>query len=488
MHANDGSDQLDGYLDRLARHPEGGTAANGLSAELSHTAVALHLLDARDRNADPRPHFLTHLEERLAMNDTLGASLAQPNPRLPHRSPASWGRSHRVAWPEPARRVARAGPMTWFATAGLLMVVALAAFASFRGGAPGGDGSEFNGFLAATPAAVSDLAYEPVDIAECTTTARPAGTVLGLVGQQPAIAPVLPRFSFEEELVATPEAGGTPSPYEPNAVDPATVLGDLPPADPAALDGIGRTVSELTACRFFFNPVTRYAFGGTPATAGLEEQYLDLDDRLFALFGDDFFRKEAFVAEGVGPPTPYISTYWIPFGPAPATIGDARLLPDGRVVAVVERRGESPYHPAAVMVFSLQGDRWLIEEVANVRFDFAARTQPYPQYLEVALQNTDGPSIASSIPTVDAFVNNRPVTVTVANLGDQPQEFRIDALGVRLQVEAGHSVSFDLMPPAGAYVMESYVPNPDPNQEDRPLLRLEQILRIVDEGTPVGMG
>jgi hypothetical protein len=78
------------------------------------------------------------------------------------------------------------------------------------------------------------------------------------------------------------------------------------------------------------------------------------------------------------------------------------------------------------------------------------------------------------------------VTVTLANLDDVPQWFRIDALGISQWVEPGHSVSFALNAPSGQYVLTSYVD--DPRGSGRPYQRLVWVLNVVDEGTPVGAG
>jgi hypothetical protein len=468
MVGGDAEERLDRALDRLTRGET--VSRNGQSVPEEQVAARLHTLAAMENEAEPRVGFLPSLREELLMTESLrlnriGTARAAMAPTVLPRTTA-------------ASRSRRLGAIGWISFVAVLALIAAGVYLLISGGGGSHDPNSAALPAAATPAVMAALPGEPVDISECNTAARPDGTVAGLIGQTPTHPPMLPKFSGSE-----PDDSS-------HWIDPVLLLGDHPRAETAQLAGITETMHEFTACRFYFNPVSTWNYPATPIGGQPTETYIGLDGRLFALFSDDFFRKEAKNWAAPGIQGPMIDPLWTAQGPLPWRVDDARQLPDGRVIASVEAPPGSIYATRMIVVFSEHDGRWLIDEFGIVQFHTAGSTRnpSYPQYLEIALQDSEGPSIASAVPSVDAFQNNRPITVTVANLGDVDQRFTIDRLGVDLVVPAGHSISFTLTPPVGKYVVESYVRNPTSDSFDDGFRRLQYVLRIVGGGTPVAMG
>lgn len=441
---------------------------NGHTTPELRAAVYLRSLADSDPAAAPRAGFLETLRKELLMTDSLAFDqIAAPPASSRLRVPLP---PHTIAIPRKQRFVAG------FSFAAILALIVAGIYLTVTsGGEQGPDEQMLPAAAAATPSSMAALPGTPVDLSECATTARPDGTVAGLIGQTPTHSPLLPKMSGEEK------------PADQRAdVDPGALLEQHPAASAEQLDGINTTVRELTACRFYFNPVSTWNVPATPVGAAPEETYIGLDGRLYALFSDDFFRKEATLWTGAGIQGPTLTTYWIPQGSLPWRVEDARQLPDGRVIATLAAPPESVYFTRVVAVFSEHDGRWLIDEYGAVAYSSAGRA--YPQYLDIALQNDAGPSKAIPSPSVDGFLNTRPITVTVANLGDVDQRFVIDRLGIDLIVPAGHSVAFAITPPVGKYVVEAYVQNPATGQFDQRFPRLQYVLNIVGAGTPISMG
>ena len=151
---------------------------------------------------------------------------------------------------------------------------------------------------------------------------------------------VAPRTIAE---LAAIEARATPRPN----TDPLTFyVGDLPtgvPADPATVAGVTRTMQQFVACSL--------------AGDGL---------RLLALFTDDLLQAGAghegpsLLAAATPMPSPNRDEYL-------AAVEAVRLLPDGRVSAIVTRGGVEDPHPAPgstdLLFFVRDGDRWLIDGI-----------------------------------------------------------------------------------------------------------------------------
>lgn len=151
---------------------------------------------------------------------------------------------------------------------------------------------------------------------------------------------ITPRSEAEiAALAATPEA--TPAPPAP--AEPAA-LPEGAPADATTIAGLLQTAREVIAC----------------AEAG------DLG-RLLALYTDEYIAREILADEPV-PVVPGHRPAGTPQPPSPPAVIDltpvileARLLPDGRAVALVTT--VEPGAAVDVVWFVQVGDRWLIDEI-----------------------------------------------------------------------------------------------------------------------------
>ncbi len=457
-------DHLDRYLDHATESLLDRTDLNGYVSTVIHAAETFHGLDANDATANPRPDFLATLERQLMSSRSNAGAPVDTTRSIPFAG----RRPNRQSRPE-SRYLA--APARWFATAGLLFVVAGLAFLSFRGdGAPSG-----NGLVAvATPEFMKSLPYTTLDLAECTTTARPEGTVKALIGQPPTNAPFLPKQGEQipaefPTVIASPFAGLG------GVLDPLPLLEGLPEVDEATASGIDGAIVNLSACRAYTNSPDPMQPGSNSA---------DVDGRYYAVFSDDYFRLSAFIAQDLNGNELIVAGGRFSFGPVPWVAEDLRMLQDGRVLALV-----SPMQPTGSIVWSLlivlsnAGDRWRIDEIVQVDPEYYSdlKGPGAPQSLEIVLRDDEEATIESM-----TTFQSRPITVTIANIGTRPHEFQIASLGLVLTIEPGHSISFELTPPPGLYVMESYVPSGLHPEQTVP--RLEQVLRIVEAGTPIPLG
>jgi hypothetical protein len=450
-HSNDEIDDFDRYLD--TRTPDG-ERANGHRSELARAVGLLFALDARDAAPDPRPGFIARLEAQLEMDSRTPAHAVRT------LTTGSVVRPTRMRAPKLA--IPDAGPAKWLVTAALMIAIVLVASVLFRDGSNESDQSG----VIPTPDAVSPLAFEPVDVAECTTPARQVGTVWSLIGETTSLPAALPDI-VDLARFGTPTTGAV------NLPDGGRYL--LSPhsaAQPDVVNGLNATLRQATACRF--------ATVG-PAPDG---PWYWLDGAFFASFSDDFFRREAFFRlDDTGKSRALVDTPFMPVGPTPWEVEAARVLPDGRAIAiVVPSQPTGTSYRSLVMTFAQSDDRWLIDEILPVEWQPVNWSDiDTPRFLELTLDGPDGSKIVPLNGREATFYANQPVTVTVANLGDTPQQFHIDGLDIVVEIEPGHSVSFSLAAPAGAYVMESHVASDGVFSA----LRYEAILRFVDEGTPL---
>jgi hypothetical protein len=445
-------DDLDQFLDTRQW-----AALNGSATSLTLAADRFHALETSDATSDPHPAFVVSLQREL-----LGSKAALSTTESPRRSKT------RVA-PMSVSGL-RAAHVSWIAFVALLAVTSVLVYAAFLDHDVR-DRAKTPNFAAND--VVKPLAYETVELAECKTTARPAGTVKSLIGQTPSRTPVLPKGT-EQLPSGIPTVTSGPI----TTIDPVAFMAPLPKADESTLAGVTATVRQLTACRIYHEEPKSLATG---------DLTLAVDGRFYALFGDDFFRNTAFVAQSSDGRELIIANAIAPRGPAPWRVDDLRALPDGRAIALISptQPNGSPF-ASMLLVLSLAGDRWLIDEQTQVVPQHSNFTGPDAlQTMEIALRD-DQSAVTLSSPSSNATFYSRPITVTVANLGDRPQEFRIGSLDVSIVIEPGQSISFEITAPPGLYVMESYVTS-SLNPEEQ-LLRLERVLRIVDAGTPIGLG
>jgi hypothetical protein len=135
IHRDDPAKQFDHDLDRLVENPGRGIEAGGNSSELFRAAAVTHARDATDPEADPRPAFLSRLENQLAMNasDAVLPFMTVPNALAPSRDQHS---RNEVRTKRRFSLSLRHPAIGGVATAALLIVTMLGAYLAFI--APGG--------------------------------------------------------------------------------------------------------------------------------------------------------------------------------------------------------------------------------------------------------------------------------------------------------------------------------------------------------------
>lgn len=173
------------------------------------------------------------------------------------------------------------------------------------------------------------------DPAVCQVAPRPAESLAAFIGTPPAGA-------------ATP-VGAAPAPFVPPAGTPA---------DAATVAGVTATAEELFAC-YNANDLAR----------------------VVALFTDDYLRR-SFAAEGVtadalrlfaAPPEARPAAEW-----EAISVRDVRLLPDGRVGALLVGRNPATDPPdfADFTVFVERDGRYLIDDVVLLSAEAVATPAP----------------------------------------------------------------------------------------------------------------
>ncbi|MGH2560879.1 MAG: SH3 domain-containing protein [Thermomicrobiales bacterium] len=230
----------------------------------------------------------------------------------------------------------------WFGgglAAAVLAIAAVVGYAAYWL-APPSDGER-----PTMPAAVQETGTAQASpgpaLAGCTVAPRPDGSVVDLAGSGPTVMRVLPRQNNDPVHFEQPVG----------PADGEALFHGKPSAAAEVVADINATLAELTTCRF-------YLLG--------PDGRIELDGRYFALYSDDYFRGELAGYREAGK-EPTIHSLWVPN--TVATVVDARMLPDGRIAAVLAT-GTERYHPDRrwVAIFVRVGDRWLVDEVGLATF------------------------------------------------------------------------------------------------------------------------
>lgn len=312
------ADRLDRYLDGVVRGwPPGGA---GLDPALAAAARRVH---ARRAAPGPDAAFVARLEEEL-MHDT-----ARTNGQFPPSFPI--GRWAAVAVPPAAtpRRSAGRWPLTELVVAAVVLLAIASGIGAYRLGPeePSGE-ARFGASLTGTPAPSGGAACTLEPRAVPIVRSGAVGTPIGLPGT-PVATLTLP----------------TGDPLSLSADPPGVPEESLPAGEPApavAVAGIVDALVQFAVCR---------------GEAGL------------AIYSDDYFRR-------FGTGLPFDDGVSRVLWPMPlrgvergedVRLRDARVLPDGRIGAVVETPGMGPAYLGNFFVFVEGEDGWLLDEFVVVR-------------------------------------------------------------------------------------------------------------------------
>lgn len=349
----------------------------------------------------------------------------------------------------------------------LAIVIGAVGFQQYR---PGGEGSP------SIPAPMAALSpYQGPDIAKCEAQSRPAGAVENLATEQATTPAYFPRFGPDpDNPLGPPDRTESTVPGETflNQTQPVTSL------DPA----IYTLLEQLKDCSPYY----------------LSNGYdINIDGRYFALFSDDFFRREfeGYLEAGV---EIELHQVWIPIGVVPAIL-EARSIGD-RIALVLDR----PYYKLpggaySTLVLARDGNNWRVDEVGYVgatsllnpvASPVAPAASPivglhYSGPLEVAYVLFDqamagAPPSASSVTTIcDAVPGGEDIpcgwnynrvgpwtyneypastdfTFSLSNVSDTALRFEVRALNISVMVDPHETTSFEINALPGDYLFEIF--------------------------------
>jgi hypothetical protein len=319
----------------------------------------------------------------------------------------------------------------------------------------------------------------------CEVSPREPGSLATILESSQSSIPYMPRFGFD------PVYG--PAQDRQNANGGNLLLNSEP--DPAAMSEIEAALEQLVSCRFY-----------TIASSGAYNE-VDMEGRYFALFSDDFLRRELSGFREAGM-SPQLTNFWAPLT-APEIIElrpmHGRENSADRVLAILDSPGGPPTG-TLVVIFVEDNGRWLVDEVGYAEFPDATDTllatpvtglptngdsQP-PLQLDIALYDEDSAATpvgtsgeayhstceplnsGTPVPCGDNYHPNGPYwynefpantdfTVNLYNLGDQPKRFEVAELGIEVEVEVGGSETIVLNADPGEYLFTIYQGDqPDP--------------------------
>jgi len=438
---------LSRYWDALARRqrPPGDPETDPALAE------AVRRLRALGAQAAPDPLFVRRLEE-----DLMHGEFAADGPRrwMPNGCP----KLNAADWRPIKPRGDRGWPLSALALVAVIVLAFATTFAAYRLApeepAPAGFG---------VPAAQ-----------EGSPAAADRGCTV-----EPRTESIRDRLGTPAAFAGSPAASVefgpevTPNPYGILEVPEA----ELPTGEPApaeAVAGIEATILEVAACA-------------------------DAPERQEALYSDDYFRQSTTRDEDGS----------IAFPPLPRKVSeartveirDARLLPNGRVGAIVE----GPTFNPTFVVFVEQDGRWLIDESIVITPDWFLEGEAPPGanvgvgvsascgatgsaadigFSTITLEGQRIVNAAIVASSDDGFVPgelemsaNDPLYLTLLNCADGPVGFVIDELAIFLTLDTGETTSISIDPEPGSYTYYSDLPG----QREA---GYAGTLTVVDQGTP----
>ncbi|CAN5707744.1 hypothetical protein BH09CHL1_BH09CHL1_08120 [soil metagenome] len=321
------------------------------------------------------------------------------------------------------------------------------------------------------PAATEVPSDAPV-ASDCQSTARPDGRVEELAGTQPTIPPALPRNGNDPVFDET--AGNGIS-------DGSELLLNSVGVD-GSVDGVSELLQQLVACRFFNGP-----------SAGAR----DLDGKYFALYSDDFFRRELAGYKEAGKEINLVSL-WMPS--TIPTVLETRIY-GSRLFLVLEKSNDR-MTSFPVLMLAWNGLSWQVDEVgtASMPDNWVAANPSSPPTvgevmgtprLDIALYDTNSPikdangeyscpayeANGAPVPCgqpyallgpylYSAYPENTDFTISFSNIGTDTRHIVADGLGIDVRIAPGASATFVINVAAGNYPFAIYIGgNTDPDSE-----------------------
>ena len=261
-------------------------------------------------------------------------------------------------------------------------------------------------------------------------------------------------------------------------------------ADDSFREPITAALQELVDCRFYsLDSLGR----------------IDMEGRYFALYSDDYFRRELSGYEDAGMPLALVS-YWA--SPSMPEVVETRRITDNQVLAVLNMRNNEP-EGTLVIIFVNERGRWLVDEVGFAdMIDADASPVPsmpstpvpgnwvdrYPLQQEIAIHDIDpaatpvgmsdgldsticGPiDRGTPVPCevhfqrmgpypLTEYPANTDFTIMFYNLGERSKRIEIADLGIAVELEPGGSNAAVLNADPGEYLFTIYqddLPGPVP--------------------------
>lgn len=472
------ADRLNHYLDARVQGRQ--VNPDDLDPSLVDAYERVKAMDARSA---PDPQLMTNLWR--TMMSTIPAEMGYGPRAVSPALPLSSRRIHR------GHRTTIGGLVTALGVVALLLASAIG-YQRFNSGSDPGQPTTIPAAFqqAGTPTATG-----------CEALPREPGSIAEIVETPQTLHPYLPRFGQD------PVYGESQDRQNANG----QFLIDNSTQDATLTIEIEQALEELVDCRFY-----------TVDNLGR----VDMEGRYFALYSDDFIRRELSGYQEAGRPL-VLTSWWAP-NTVPEIVEIRRLTGlDGpgaanRVLAILNTEFNEP-GGALVVVFREQGDRWLVDEVgfAEVPQSPSSPTAStpvpgqwadrFPLQLDIAIRDADPAGTPAGMsggldPTecgpldqgtpvpcgigfnqsgpypYTVFPANTDFTITLYNLGEQPKRFVIADLGIEVELEPGGSESIVLNAETGDYLFTIFQGDqPDP-------ISAGVVSFIPPEGPPPGMG
>lgn len=331
----------------------------------------------------------------------------------------------------------------------------------------------------------AQMSYQGPNIGNCETQPRSPGSVADLAGQVPSESSAFPRYNDDPlQSIDSPDFSST-------IMDPNTLLAQTDP-----VEAVDPAIDDLLRQLYNCSP---YLLKNSSA--------FDLDGRYFALFSDDYFRREFAGYKAIGKDLRLART-WTPNGYVPKVL-DVRSLGD-RILLILDGPHASRSGNYPVLLLAHATDGWRVDEVGNVAttgdWNPATPVSATPQASPVSGLNYDGPlavtyvlfdvatagtppallanysSICDQIPggeDIDCgwltnrlgpwwyneYPANTDFTFLISNVSSENRRFEVGTLGISIEIAGNSTVPVVINAAPGEYLFTIY-----PGSSTKPLV------------------